>query len=326
MLQSDRSVSLKRDRMLRMIKAAQVRWEWNGDSGQHIIAYNQVSPFYMHQQLTRPITVQLTLQDTYLCFICDLGFMCWAIVNFQLVSYANRYVTCQLAQISERNKKCQWTWVLRFHTLWSNNGLLGYCTVYNHMWILPFQRSMLPPFIRVNYTGSGARIFTNQNQRKGRGDRPFTKPTKLGTFKWDKWGNKWSFFGPQWWKIWKWYAQCICEVPFWAVLVGKWEINSASSYSCRQLSLFHFQTVTAHPWTYNKQTGLLRYLKYWFSINNSLLACYISILQCKHFQNFLSHFKNISIITPILSCLLWLPAPGHEGTLLIQNATNHLPV
>lgn len=48
--------------------------------------------------------MQLTFQDTYLCFICDLGFMCWAIVNFQLVPYANRYVTCQLAHISERNK------------------------------------------------------------------------------------------------------------------------------------------------------------------------------------------------------------------------------
>jgi len=50
------------------------------------------------------------------------------------------------------------------------------------MWILTFQRRMLPPFFRINYPGSGARIFTNQNQRKGRGDKPFTKPTKLETF------------------------------------------------------------------------------------------------------------------------------------------------
>jgi len=50
-------------------------------------------------------------------------------------------------------------------------------------WILTSQRRMLPPFFRVNYPGSSARIFTNQNQRKGRGDRPFTRPTKLETFK-----------------------------------------------------------------------------------------------------------------------------------------------
>jgi hypothetical protein len=50
------------------------------------------------------------------------------------------------------------------------------------MWILTFQKRMLPPFFRINYPRSGARIFTNQNQRKGRGDKPFIKPTKLETF------------------------------------------------------------------------------------------------------------------------------------------------
>ena len=73
-------------------------------------------------------------QNTYLCFICDLGFMRWAIVNFQLVSYANGYVTCQLAHISERN-----TIMSTQAGFWSNYGVLGYCTVLDHLWILVFQ-------------------------------------------------------------------------------------------------------------------------------------------------------------------------------------------
>jgi hypothetical protein len=46
-------------------------------------------------------------------------------------------------------------------------------------------------------------------------------------------------------------------------------------------------------------------------------VCYISIVECKHFQNFLLNFKNMSIFTPVLSDLQ-LPAPVCEGTILLQ--------
>jgi len=34
----------------------------------------------------------------------------------------------------------------------------------------------------------------------------------------------------------------------------------------------------------------------------------------------------MSIFTPVLSGLLWLPAPICEGTILLQYVTNHLSV
>jgi len=61
----------------------------------------------------------------------------------------------------------------------------------------------------------------------------------------------------------------IREVPLCPVLVGKWEIiEPALIYVGTYHSFtFHFPTLMAHPWTCNKQTGLLRYVKYRFSIN-----------------------------------------------------------
>jgi len=58
--------------------------------------------------------------------------------------------------------------------------------------------------------------------------------------------------------------QYIHEVPLCAVLVGKWEIIVlALTYVGNYHSFnFHLPTVMANPWTFNKQTGLFRYLKH----------------------------------------------------------------
>jgi len=59
-------------------------------------------------------------------------------------------------------------------------------------------------------------------------------------------------------------VQYIHEVSLCAVLVGKWEITVlALIYVGTYYSFtFHFPTVTAHPQTFNKQTGLLRLILY----------------------------------------------------------------
>jgi hypothetical protein len=85
------------------------------------------------------------------------------------------------------------------------------------MWIPTFQRRMLPPFFRINYPSLGARIFTNQNQRKGsqQNFKLLSETTRATN------GHFLVHNGEN--------CECsmlkyICEVPLCAVLVGKWEI------------------------------------------------------------------------------------------------------
>ena len=108
-----------------------------------------------------------------------------------------------------------------------------------------------------------------------------------------------------------------------------WEVgdNSASSYLCRNISLFHFPLPNSYDSSMDLQQA---YRTFWDTWNtdslsiNSLLACYIRIVECQNFQNFLLNFENMSIFTPVLSGLFWLPAHVREGTILLQYAANHL--